>query len=105
MMLFALGVIVGVALGVIVVGFLAIAAYQRGYDEAFGRRRAQGRLAHTLPSVDLGRGESRGPFVVCERTRLWCASVTTSTHRRVLPSSSGTEPDLVRRRSWSGGST
>ena len=39
MMLFALGVVVGVALGVIVVGFLAIAAYQRGYDEAFGRRR------------------------------------------------------------------
>lgn len=33
-----LGVVVGLAMGVIVVGFLAIAAYQRGYQDALGRR-------------------------------------------------------------------
>ncbi len=38
-MTFAAGLVVGIALGIVIVGFLAIAAYQRGYDEAFGRRR------------------------------------------------------------------
>lgn len=33
-----LGLVIGVAMGVIVVGFLAIAAYQRGYQDALGRR-------------------------------------------------------------------
>jgi TRAP-type C4-dicarboxylate transport system permease large subunit len=38
-MTFAAGIVVGLALGLVIVGFLAIAAYQRGYDEAFGRRK------------------------------------------------------------------
>ena len=38
-MTFTAGLIVGLALGLVIVGFLAIAAYQRGYDEAFGRRK------------------------------------------------------------------
>jgi hypothetical protein len=36
---FAAGLIVGLALGVIIVGFLAIAAYQQGFDEAKGTRK------------------------------------------------------------------
>lgn len=39
MMLFVAGLLVGVAMGVMVVGFLAINAYNRGYEDAFGRRR------------------------------------------------------------------
>jgi hypothetical protein len=39
MFVFVLGLMVGLALGLIVIGFLAIAAYQRGYDDAFGRRK------------------------------------------------------------------
>lgn len=39
MFVFALGLMVGLALGLIVIGFLAIAAYQRGYADAFGRRK------------------------------------------------------------------
>lgn len=39
MMLFVAGLMVGVAMGVMVVGFLAINAYNRGYEDAFGRRR------------------------------------------------------------------
>lgn len=39
MFVFVLGLMVGLALGLIVIGFLAIAAYQRGYEDAFGRRR------------------------------------------------------------------
>jgi hypothetical protein len=38
-MTFAAGFIVGLALGLIVIGFLAIAAYQKGYEEAVGKRR------------------------------------------------------------------
>ncbi|MBI3522645.1 MAG: hypothetical protein HY071_06025 [Chloroflexi bacterium] len=34
MVLFAFGLIAGVALGVLVVGFLAINAYNRGFEEA-----------------------------------------------------------------------
>ncbi len=34
------GLLLGVALGMIVVGFLAIGAYERGFDEALERRRA-----------------------------------------------------------------
>jgi predicted membrane chloride channel (bestrophin family) len=37
--MFAAGLIVGLALGLIVIGFLAIAAYERGYDEAIGKRK------------------------------------------------------------------
>ncbi len=33
------GTVVGLALGIIVVGFLAVNAFQRGYDEAAFRRR------------------------------------------------------------------
>lgn len=36
---FGAGVMIGLALGLIVIGFLAIAAYQRGYDDAIGRRK------------------------------------------------------------------
>lgn len=36
---FASGLILGLALGLIVIGFLAVAAYERGYDEAIGRRK------------------------------------------------------------------
>ena len=39
MFVFVLGLMVGLALGLIVIGFLAIAAYQRGYEDAFGRRK------------------------------------------------------------------
>jgi predicted membrane chloride channel (bestrophin family) len=36
---FAVGLIVGLALGMIVIGFLAVAAYQRGFEDASGKRR------------------------------------------------------------------
>lgn len=39
MFVFVLGLMVGLALGLIVIGFLAIAAYKRGYEDAFGRRK------------------------------------------------------------------
>jgi hypothetical protein len=38
-MTFATGLVIGLALGLIVIGFLAIAAYERGYDEAIGKRK------------------------------------------------------------------
>ena len=38
-MTFAAGLIIGLALGLIVIGFLAIAAYQKGYEEAIGKRK------------------------------------------------------------------
>ncbi len=37
---FVVGVIVGVALGVVIVGFLAIGAYDRGFMSAMERRKA-----------------------------------------------------------------
>lgn len=53
-----LGLVIGVAMGVIVVGFLAIAAYQRGYQDALGRRPewraelvARRAAVHTLPAA------------------------------------------------------
>ncbi len=39
-MVFAAGLLVGLALGLIIIGFLAVAAYQRGYEEAVGKRRS-----------------------------------------------------------------
>lgn len=39
MLVFATGLLVGLTLGVIVIGFLAIAAYQRGLDDAVMRRK------------------------------------------------------------------
>lgn len=39
MVSFAAGLVVGLALGPIVIGFLAVAAYERGYDEAVGKRK------------------------------------------------------------------
>ncbi|MDP9265864.1 MAG: hypothetical protein M3O91_07095 [Chloroflexota bacterium] len=39
MLLFAFGLIAGVALGLIVIGFLAIAAYDRGFKDAMDRRK------------------------------------------------------------------
>ncbi len=38
-MSFAAGLILGLALGLVIVGFLAIAAYQRGFADAAGQRR------------------------------------------------------------------
>lgn len=38
-MTFATGLVIGLALGLIVIGFLAIAAYERGFDEAVGKRK------------------------------------------------------------------
>ncbi len=40
MLLFAFGLMVGVALGMVVIGFMAIRAYDRGYDDALERRQA-----------------------------------------------------------------
>ena len=40
MLIFALGMMVGTALGIVVVGFLAVRAYDHGYDEALLRRKA-----------------------------------------------------------------
>lgn len=37
--LFAAGLMAGIALGVLIVGFLAVGAYNRGYDDAFFRRK------------------------------------------------------------------
>lgn len=37
---FAIGIMAGLALGMIIVGFLAIGAYERGYGEALQRRKA-----------------------------------------------------------------
>jgi hypothetical protein len=37
---FAIGLMAGLALGMIIVGFLAIGAYDRGYSEALERRKA-----------------------------------------------------------------
>src|SRR5256885_10233454 len=39
MVIFALGMMVGTALGIVVVGFLAVRAYSQGYDEALERRK------------------------------------------------------------------
>jgi len=38
--LFAIGLMAGIALGMIIVGFLAIGAYDRGFTEALERRKA-----------------------------------------------------------------
>lgn len=37
---FVVGVLLGVALGLVVVGFLAVGAYDRGFNEALLRRKA-----------------------------------------------------------------
>lgn len=37
---FVIGLMAGVAFGVIVVGFLAVGSYERGFDEALHRRKA-----------------------------------------------------------------
>ena len=40
MLLFAIGLMAGVAVGMIIVGFLAIGAYDRGFTAALERRKA-----------------------------------------------------------------
>jgi len=40
MLIFALGIMAGVALGVLVVGFLAVGAYNKGFSDAMERRKA-----------------------------------------------------------------
>lgn len=37
---FVIGLLLGVALGLVVVGFLAVGAYDRGFNEALLRRKA-----------------------------------------------------------------
>ena len=37
---FVVGLLIGLAFGVIVVGFLAVGAYDRGFNEALHRRKA-----------------------------------------------------------------
>jgi len=59
-MVFAAGLVVGLALGLIIIGFLAVAAYQKGYEEALGKRRtwraelvARRAAVRTLPAASL----------------------------------------------------
>ena len=40
MFIFALGLVLGTAVGIIVVGFLAVRSYDHGYAEALERRKA-----------------------------------------------------------------
>lgn len=40
MLIFALGMMLGTALGIVVVGFLAVRSYDHGYSEALERRKA-----------------------------------------------------------------
>ena len=40
MALFIVGLLIGVAFGLIIVGFLAVGAYERGFNEALERRKA-----------------------------------------------------------------
>jgi len=40
MLIFALGMMLGTALGIVVIGFLAVGSYGHGYDEALQRRKA-----------------------------------------------------------------
>jgi len=40
MALFVVGLLIGVAFGLIIVGFLAVGAYERGFNEALERRKA-----------------------------------------------------------------
>ncbi|MDQ2915434.1 MAG: hypothetical protein M3T56_19585 [Chloroflexota bacterium] len=40
MLIFAIGLMAGIALGMIIVGFLAIGAYDRGYSQGIERRKA-----------------------------------------------------------------
>ena len=40
MLIFALGIMLGTALGIVVVGFLAVRSYDHGYTEALERRKA-----------------------------------------------------------------
>jgi hypothetical protein len=37
---FVVGIVIGVAFGVIIVGFLAVGAYDRGFNEALHRKKA-----------------------------------------------------------------
>jgi len=40
MLVFALGMMLGTALGIVVIGFLAVRSYDHGYSEALDRRKA-----------------------------------------------------------------
>ncbi|HEY8732431.1 MAG TPA: hypothetical protein VIN69_10720 [Candidatus Limnocylindria bacterium] len=40
MLIFALGMVLGTAVGIVVIGFLAVGSYAHGYDEALERRKA-----------------------------------------------------------------
>lgn len=58
MLIFGLGLVLGVALGIIVVGFLAVRSYEHGYDEALQRRKAwRGELmARQAAAIRVHRG-------------------------------------------------
>ena len=54
-MSFLIGLFLGVALAVVVLGFLAVDAYRRGYEEAAaGRRRWRAELAARHPARAAG---------------------------------------------------
>ncbi|MFN2521455.1 MAG: hypothetical protein ABR525_10475 [Candidatus Limnocylindria bacterium] len=60
MMLFAFGLIAGVALGLIIIGFLAIAAYDHGYKDAMDRRKAwRAELVARQEAVSAALGSAR----------------------------------------------
>lgn len=40
MLIFALGIVLGIGVGIVVVGFLAVRSYDHGYTEALDRRKA-----------------------------------------------------------------
>ena len=40
MLVFALGMMLGTALGIVVIGFLSVRSYDHGYSEALERRKA-----------------------------------------------------------------
>jgi hypothetical protein len=59
MLIFALGMMLGTALGIIVVGFLAVRSYDHGYTEALERRQAwRGQLAARQTAAVRAHGSS-----------------------------------------------
>jgi hypothetical protein len=59
MLIFALGMMVGTALGIVVVGFLAVRSYDHGYTEALERRKAwRGELVARQTAAMRAHGRS-----------------------------------------------
>lgn len=59
MLIFALGIMAGVALGVLVVGFLAVGAYNKGFSDAMERRKAW--RTELVARQDVGLRAMRAP--------------------------------------------